>query len=383
MKNVAILLLFLTFFLVISCNQTKKKEKLLKDNLITIDINQVKDCEMDDLFSKIELIPLETNDSSIVGKLNRVIYTDDKKFIYFDDRNRTTVFNKNGAFISNSSKVDRGKGPMEYYVVLDIVFNQFSNTIEILGPDRNILIYDTLFNFVGRKKIKIPNEILYYYFYPISNDIYALMPTELAKNPYVVTFYDFKKNKVIKELTYNNIFSRLSMTEFSIRSVGSNFYFSPASTTYYGYSIDCKELTLNPIFHFDFGKNNIDLNDLNRFHDYREVTNYLMTESSYPLPLRNLFNEKYIVSSIKMKNDFLTFIYNLNTGEKIFVKNKYSNKLRAPQYFTIEDNVLFAIVQPYELGKYVDIKLLDKNEKFNFENMSEDNNPVIVKYFLK
>jgi len=69
--------------------------------------------------------------------------------------------------------------------------------------------------------------------------------------------------------------------------------------------------------------------------------------------------------------------------EKQLVKNKYSDNLKAPQYFTIEDNVLFAIIQPYELSKYVDIKLLNKNDKKVFDTILEDDNPVIVKYFLK
>lgn len=42
-----------------------------------------------------------------------------------------------------------------------------------------------------------------------------------------------------------------------------------------------------------------------------------------------------------------------------------------------------SFIQPYELSKYVDIKLLNKNDKKIFDTILEDDNPVIVKYFLK
>ena len=383
MRKSTILIILLTI-LAFSCNQSKEKdkEKNTNDQKISIDINQIKECKMNTLFNKIELVPLETKASSIIGKVGRVVYVSNKYYIILDGQSHITVFNKNGTFISNSSAVEKGRGPKEYYIVLCIAYNQYSNTIEILSPDRNIIVYDTLFRFIERKKIKITNDIMYYYFYPINKDVYALMPTPLADNPNIILFWDSKKKTVIKEIKYKNVISRLTQTEFSIRSTGSNYYFGPASTTYYGYSMDCKSLSLNPIFHFDFGKNNIDIKGLNRFKDCREVADYLF-KSSYPLPLRNLFNEKYIVSSIKMKDKFYTFIYNRQTSEKQLVKNKYSDKLKAPQYFTIENNILFAIIQPYELSKYVDIKLLNKNDKKVFDTILEDDNPVIVKYFLK
>lgn len=71
-----------------------------------------------DLFEKIELIPLETQDSSLVGRLKKIITVKDKYYITVDEKHIVTIFDNNGKYISNSSKM-YGNGPGEYMIYSD------------------------------------------------------------------------------------------------------------------------------------------------------------------------------------------------------------------------------------------------------------------------
>lgn len=49
----------------------------------------------------------------------------------------------------------------------------------------------------------------------------------------------------------------------------------------------------------------------------------------------------------------------------------------------INNNVLTSIIQPYEIDKYVDENLLNEEEKQKLLSINEDNNPIIIKYWIK
>jgi hypothetical protein len=44
---------------------------------------------------------------------------------------------------------------------------------------------------------------------------------------------------------------------------------------------------------------------------------------------------------------------------------------------------LYSIVTPVELEKYLDATLLSDKDKMLSENIVEDDNPVVIKYYLK
>ena len=74
---------------------------------IPIDVHNVsRDASL--FIDKIELVPLETNDSSLLHKYRKVMY--DKETDVYAVYTREQViftFSGNGAFISNSKKIDR------------------------------------------------------------------------------------------------------------------------------------------------------------------------------------------------------------------------------------------------------------------------------------
>jgi len=51
--------------------------------------------------------------------------------------------------------------------------------------------------------------------------------------------------------------------------------------------------------------------------------------------------------------------------------------------FGIVDNVLLSIRQPEYVSRLVDRRLMSTEEIYKMEQLKEDDNPVIIKYYLK
>lgn len=80
-------------------------------------------------------VPLETTESSIIGKIDRVLRHEDRIFVLDRERaRRVFCFDSKGKFLYRVGKL--GKGPGEYSNLEDIVIDPFSNQIGILGDDK-------------------------------------------------------------------------------------------------------------------------------------------------------------------------------------------------------------------------------------------------------
>ena len=85
-----------------------------------------------------------------------------------------------------------------------------------------------------------------------------------------------------------------------------------------------------------------------------------------------------------IKNAYYLFIYNNETGEKYLLDSTSKENGQIPTFFTIEDNALTALIQPYDLYKYIDTNLVeDKRLLSEIEKNQDEDNPIIVKYHLK
>ena len=107
------------------------------------------DVKLEDLFERVEVIPLETNDSCLIKEIGRVIETD--SFIYLFDVNRVLNFNSDGSFVNSIGR--RGRGPGEYIYVTDFDIDKSNGDISILCPFGYVYDYASDGKFIDRHSL--------------------------------------------------------------------------------------------------------------------------------------------------------------------------------------------------------------------------------------
>ncbi len=138
------LVIILLFFSCIQCNEETKKKKVTKKPKHVIQLPKLpkdKNLYYSDMCDTVKHVPLETSDSSLIGKINSIRMTD--SLIFIGDHKRTKsifVFNKQGKYIKKLHKV--GKGPGEYNRIDRFSIDTANNRMYVYdGLQGKILVY--------------------------------------------------------------------------------------------------------------------------------------------------------------------------------------------------------------------------------------------------
>jgi len=90
MNKYLILLLLSALFHFSSCIDSKKEIEDTKK--VSVIMSQLSDAN--EVFSKVELIPLESSDSSLLGNLDKIYLFDDKYYAFLDKYSIISIFDK-------------------------------------------------------------------------------------------------------------------------------------------------------------------------------------------------------------------------------------------------------------------------------------------------
>lgn len=389
MNKVSIILLLL---IICACSSGKHK---IEDGVEVIPVEVSKVSKDASLFiEKMELVPLETNDSSIFHKYKKVVY--DKGMDIYAIYTRKQVvftFSGKGRFIGNSKKV-HGQGPEEYYMVVDMKFNPYIKGIDLLNPYGTIYTYSPTFELLSKRTIK--PEFPIDYLMALSPDDYIFTYPFLWTDQEVL--FANLKTKEINKASYTGTISGNNMGQECFYKIGNDFYFIPQGLNYYFYKIDTIEKKLVPIMYLDFGDSEVkevglpgratgkrvdkDEERLQIVKDAQERYRFLKKSNRF-IPLMKFFNDDYVYVYFDWNHVGLggSFIYNRKTKESFLVKD--SKPFFMPPCFAIVDNVLLCICPPYKVSEVVDRRFMSSEEIRKMEQLKEDDNPVIVKYYLK
>ena len=128
-----VLLYSLLFFLLLSCNNSRKSKEssALQITSISIPENLNISTPINSLFSEIKLLPLETKQGyEIADIFHFIVY--DSLIIINDDRKKLLIFNNNGKLIRQIGR--QGEGPGEYLSLRDFYVND-QKEILFVGRD--------------------------------------------------------------------------------------------------------------------------------------------------------------------------------------------------------------------------------------------------------
>lgn len=343
---------------------------------------------------KMEIVPLETNDSSLIPKYRKVMYDKEMDLYALYTRDQFVfTFSGNGRFIGNSKNA-QGQGPEKYYMVVDMQFNPYLKGIDLLNPYGTIYTYSPKFEFLSKRKTK-PE-------FPIDH-LMALSPDDyIFTFPFLwtdqeVSFVNLKTQQV-NSANYGRTISGNNMGQECFYRIGADFYFIPQGLNYYFYRINMEEKKLIPFMYLDFGDSEIKEEELpgratgrrvdtdrERDEIVKEVQERyrFLKESNQYIPLMKFFNDDYVYVYFNWNHVGLggNFIYNRKTKEGFLVKD--GKPFLMPFCFAIIDNVLLCMSPPDRVTEIVDRRFMTKEQIQIMEQLKEDDNPVIVKYYLK
>lgn len=98
-----------------------------------IDLDNPQSVSFYDIFSRIDLIPLETNEESVLnfstGAPEKMMLSENR--FYFLEKEGVLIFDADGRFINKIHKL--GKGPGEYLLLSDCNVNRYTGDVELLS----------------------------------------------------------------------------------------------------------------------------------------------------------------------------------------------------------------------------------------------------------
>jgi hypothetical protein len=156
MKRIYVIYLMCIFVIVLfGCSQSNiSNENSIVINKDTLDYNTI---GISEIFSDLEIIPLETNSKCLIAGISKLIFFDNKLFILDATSKAVMVFSSTGTFIRRYGSV--GSGPGEFQTPTSICINELDNTLLIYDMStRSILIYSI--NGAYIKSIKIEDGLL-------------------------------------------------------------------------------------------------------------------------------------------------------------------------------------------------------------------------------
>ena len=388
MKPICLFLVSLFFF---SCNSHEGK---LPENVELVPVvceNPTKDASA--FLDKIEIVPLETNDSILFDIPSSIFY--DKKsdmYVLMSDMDVFT-FTGDGKSIGNSVK-KRGQGPDEYTMVVDMKFNHFLHGIDLLNPYGIIYTYSPTFELLARRTFN--PEFPLSYIMPLDSSHYVFKYASLWVDQ-EIGFVNLE-NGNITLANYDGMISGGNGLEHPhFHKIDNGLYFIPQGIDYHIYQIDTLKKKVFPVMYLDFGKAEIKEselpgrasgkrtdNDKDRMDvakAYSERHNFLRESEEHIIPMQKLFNKDYVYIFIKKGKEMWHYIYNRLRREGYMIKNEIP--MRMYPCFGMDDNVLLACCLPTELPLITDRRFMTQQQIEIMEKLKDDDNSVIVKYYLR
>ncbi|MBB4620324.1 6-bladed beta-propeller [Parabacteroides faecis] len=354
-----------------SCN---KKDNTYQGKVLSVELKE-NELDPSHLFSKVEIIPLETTDESLITSIHQIIEYNNRFYILDDRISVLFCFDKSGKFLYKIDKT--GDGPEEYNLISETIINQ--NKIYMLSPMGFIHVYDIEGNFVdkyqlpsggGHDMIKLENDIIAYW--------------TLLGNPleYKVTFYNLINKQVVGGFWKDNddtFMSNMCIEVFY--NYDNNYYFSTQfSNEVYRFNTDTIELE----YKWDFGHNNLnlkpyikdvkkDLNNFSKLTDTMEIPYYFF---------RNFQNKNYYYTILKSWpiDKWRNIFYRKKDG-KSYVFDTLKGGVKVKDVSILTDTYMISVISPEEIQSCKEIISNEDLKKYN--KLKDDSNLCLFKLYFK
>jgi hypothetical protein len=372
MKKIMFLLIFVAFFF--TCKEKKADDTQHKMISLHEDIN---DCVDSVYFQSTKLVRLETTDNSLIIRIEKIMFDEDKIFIFDKRANSIFVFDSDGKFLYPIKKV--GMGPGEYNNLHNVCLD-IDNKQLILFPDSPNKIYYMDYSGNLLRQTTLGNNLYYLDVSCYKNEIYAITEYSNSNNNFCyINILDKPDNKE------TCLFNDNKVRQNSIRTSGSYLTKSKDlnfTIRYENFIYEIVDKKVRKKYEIDFGKYNLP-------ERYKEPD----------IPKEEIISiSQYIYSIIDMvdSENYLAFktnvpgIYIYSKEEDLLKKyrsiidSKYDIYWTQMYYIENMDNSVAFVMNPsnFSLIKNAEIDRetspLNKNKLHLIDSIELDDNPLLL-----
>lgn len=386
MRHIFIFTIITSLLFLNVCKTENTKGRILT---LTVELKD-KGVSFHDIFKKIELIPLELNDSSYIKQIDKIHLTDGELYILDRDLKSVNIFDSNsGSHIHTISKA--GQGPDEYTHINDLTINSINKDIKLMSPFNFINTYDISGNFIKRDNLPFPDNSACAHFYDFDDAnyifwVHSQQDSGLGK----IVLLSKETNQIINSFWRGKGLEDSFIVSPFWKYNGEIYFSSGVTNNVYKISPEGYELT----YKWDFGKYDID-----KFRK-KEITTPIdpRKSSERTLELINQMinsNKLYRFNSKLENNNYyyaqIVFNNNKNKSPHIF----YNKKTNETFYF-FETTEGISFITHYMTDKYIlgeilleQMELLLSNNTLDEEQREKlmakkfDDNPILVKLYFK
>ena len=364
---------FLLILFLCSCQQNKPDEEGI---ILSVNLDQRDNVSLLDLFEKIELIPLETKEASLIHFIRKVVSMDNIYYIFDSAQDILLCFDENGKFIRQISK--KGNGPGEYAEMSDFSVGQ--HFIKILQPWGIVYTYDKEGHWQETLSIKGEaknyqyfidvdnNKTLFWSFAPSKEDYQLFLYSGLQKK-YTNSYY---KDRIELDLIAHHVFHSFD---------GKVFFHKP----FYNEIFCFENNELKVACSWDFGEKTMDIRkyDIPIPRNSQDILEqFRNSKIPYHYDKHAQTDLYYYAGMIIRFEKVLHVIYDKkNNKSKVF--RTFSEGLEFLPVYWCNDYVIGTHSPVSTIDKIVNEDVLDDTGKLRLREIREDDNPCLIKYYFK
>ena len=374
MKSIIYYFSMISIFFFLSCTGWKDKKNMESD-IITVNLDERDEISTKDLFSEIQLIPLETTPESLIRNITQIKFFEDRYYIHDYSRSQIFVFDREGHF--QFALYEKGNGPGEYLNLTDFAIDTTRRNLVVLCAVSNALFfYDLGGKFIEKKKL--PEIAGAYNSLQFQNkDTIAFFTYDYDHR---LKFYSLSRNEILDEYFPEDIKDVFCRGVFPFPHA---FRRSLTNTIY-----SLSGATFTELYRWDFGDLNNDIEKL-EFHpnmSKQEIIQY--AKDVYSSKSVNYIidsqgqNSRYRYAMVVRQNKYIQLFYNRKNHDLLQFERTKEGLQLYPIYFG-EDFILCTPEGGLPLNDLFPEKLRNEDQQRIIQSHSEQENPVLVKYVFK
>lgn len=366
-----------------SCSDKKGKQSAGAES-IPLNLDEEEEVSLFDVFSSVEVIPLETSDSVLLSpNLKRFVVHDTCFYVLSGQDNIIWQFASDGSFVQAINHY--GQGPGEYTMLYDFGFNRFTGDLEMLSPVGYLYVYDASGRHFKRSYEMDRRQVpAIHSFVQLTADKYLLFSS--SRKGKKMLWYDAQKGEIYSE--------QYDIPSFVLFSTPYHHNYSPFyiwnDTVHFvqGYNGDVFVAdtlgTLSPKYHFDFGKYNFDISDLEEKPVQYYIRHYQAIGSKHATIFATYGeNSRYYLCAFAFRKDCFHVLIDKQL-HKACCFSSFKEGVYVRPYYMDEEAVYCCLNTSWGLEREPNLEyVLDEAGKAKLKALTEDDNFVVLKFNFK